>query len=135
MTADQAAQLGELGAWVQIALELRNGDGTCGDVAVHFVADQPNTVELGVTIAPRHQRNGFATEALETMMRWLFRERGTHRIFARTDSRNTGMRSVLQSIGMQQEAELRDADWFKGEWTTLCIYAALADEWVPRPTR
>ena len=41
----------------------------------------------------------------------------------------------MTSLGFRQEAELQKADWFKGEWTTLCIYAALAREWSEQPTK
>ena len=33
-----------------------------------------------------------------------------------------------QGLGFRLEARLVDADWYKGEWTTLRIYARLADE-------
>ena len=39
------------------------------------------------------------------------------------------MRRLLGRVGLRQEAELREADFWKGEWTTLCIYAVLAHEW------
>lgn len=129
LEADRKTSVGARGEWTQVALELRETGELCGDLAVHFWADQPRTVELGATIAPAHQRRGLATEALVTMTSWLFAEHEAHRILANVDERNVGMRRVFERMGLRQEAELRDADWFKDEWTTLCTYAALASEW------
>lgn len=60
---------------------------------------------------------------------WLFSEFDLHRVFAHVDARNVPARALLTSLGFRQEAELREADWFKGEWSTLCVYAILAEEW------
>ncbi|MCX4241212.1 GNAT family N-acetyltransferase [Paraliomyxa miuraensis] len=126
---DQAHALGTPGTWTQIALEERGSGVLVGDLALHFVAAQPDTVELGVTLAPAHQGRGLATEALRAMIAWLFEHHGTHRVLAQADARNVAVRGLLQRVGMRQEAELREADFWKGEWTTLCIYAVLAREW------
>lgn len=128
---DQATVLGTPGTWTQVALVERaeRGSGTLvGDVALHFVAAQPNTVELGVTLAPAHQGRGLAAEALRGVIAWLFAVHGTHRVLAQADARNAGVRRLLGRVGLRQEAELVEADFWKGEWTTLCIYAVLARE-------
>jgi RimJ/RimL family protein N-acetyltransferase len=35
-------------------------------------------------------------------------------------------------LGFRREARLVEADWFKGEWSTLCVYAILDREWQTR---
>ncbi len=55
------------GAWLQLALRpLRTslGSALIGDVAIGTDPVQPDTYELGVTLAPAHQGQGFAREAL-----------------------------------------------------------------------
>jgi RimJ/RimL family protein N-acetyltransferase len=32
-------------------------------------------------------------------------------------------------LGFRCEARQVEADWFKGEWSTLCLYAMLNREW------
>lgn len=128
--ADQATVLGTRGTWTQVALVARASGELCGDLALHFIADQPDTVELGVTLAPAHQGRGLAAEALRTVVSWLFAAHRTHRVLAQADARNAPVRRLFTRLGFRQEAELRAADWWKGEWTTLCIYAVLADEWA-----
>lgn len=125
---DQANVLGTPGTWTQVALVERGSGTLIGDVALCFVAAQPDTVELGVTLAPAHQGRGLAAEALRAVIAWLFTVHGTHRVLAQADARNAGVRQLLARVGMRQEAKLREADFWKGEWTTLCIYAVLARE-------
>jgi hypothetical protein len=39
---------------------------------------------------------------------------------------------LLERLGFRCEARLVEADWFKGEWTTLRIYGLLAPNGRPR---
>lgn len=134
LAEDQATLLGTPGTWTQVALVERTSGALVGDLALHFVAAQPDTVELGVTLAPAHQGRGLAAEALRAMIDWLFAAHGAHRVLAQADARNAPVRRLFERLGLRQEAELREADWWKGEWTTLVIYAVLAREWAAART-
>lgn len=57
---------------------------------------------------------------------------GLHRIVARIDERNTASAGVVERLGFRREARLVESEWFKGEWTTLLVYALLEDEWRGR---
>jgi non-heme chloroperoxidase len=59
----------------------------------------------------------------------LFEQRDIHRVFAQADDRNFPVRRLLERLGFRCEARLVDADLFKGEWSTLRIYAMLDREW------
>jgi RimJ/RimL family protein N-acetyltransferase len=95
---------------------------------VRIASDQPATAEVGVTLAPSSQRRGVATEALAGVVGALF-EHGVHRVFARADDRNRPVQRLLERLGFRCEARLMEADWFKGEWSTLRIYAMVEREW------
>jgi RimJ/RimL family protein N-acetyltransferase len=57
-----------------------------------------------------------------------------HRVHAETDERNAPVHRLLERLGFRCEGVLVDADWCKGEWVSLRLYAVLAREWVrPRP--
>ena len=101
----------------------------CGDCAVRVETDQPDTAEVGVTFAPATQGSGLATEALRAVVTRLFEGHGIHRVYAQADDRNPAVHRLLERLGLRCEARLADADWFKGEWTTLRIYAVLRREW------
>lgn len=129
-----AAQPGEPGhpdEWLQIAIVDRDRAVLCGDCAVRVISDQPETAELGVTLAREHQGRGIAREALGAVLDWLFGDLLLHRVFAQTDDRNVAVHRVLEHLDFRPEARLVAADWNKGEWTTVQIYALLATEWHP----
>jgi RimJ/RimL family protein N-acetyltransferase len=126
---DGDSEIGAKGHWYQFAIAERSTGRLCGDVGVHFVADQPDTVELGLTLSPESQGVGIGVEAARSVMSWLFETFDVHRIFAHVDERNRPARALLSRLGMRQEAVLVDANWFKGEWTTLCTYGILSEEW------
>ena len=121
------------GQWLQLIVEEQATGAVAGDVAVRFVADQRDTAEIGITLSPLYQRRGAATASLSGLLGWLFDELETHRVFAVADERNRAVRRLLDRLGFRQEGSLVDATWFKGEWTTSCLYAILRNEWRLTP--
>jgi RimJ/RimL family protein N-acetyltransferase len=128
LASQEEAEFGVPGAWVQLAAVDRHTGSLCGDCAVRIVTDQPATAEVGVTFAPAHQGSGLATEALAAVITELFDNHGLHRIYAEADDRNVAVHRLLERLGFRCEARLVEADWFKGEWTTLRVFALLRRE-------
>lgn len=126
----------EPGEWVQLGLRARGGaDGErilVGDVAVGADSVQPDTFELGVTLAPEHQGMGYAGEALSAVIDWLMREQRAHRVHMQGDARNLAVLALMRRLGLRHEGTLLQGDWFKGEWTTLERYGLLRSEWLER---
>ena len=130
VAAQHGVEFGDPGPWVQVAAVERASGALCGDCAVRVDADQPQTAEVGVTFAPASQGTGLATEALGAVVTRLFEQHDLHRVYAETDDRNVAVHRLLERLGFRCEARLVEADWFKGEWTTLRTYATLRREWV-----
>lgn len=129
LASQHGLEFGAPGEWVQLAAVDR-ADGTlCGDCAVRVADDRPATAEVGVTFAPSHQGTGLATEALRAVIDALFGDHGLHRVYAEADDRNVAVHRLLERLGLRCEARLVEADWFKGEWSTLRVYAVLRREW------
>lgn len=116
------------GEWMQFAVRSSSGE-LLGDVAVHVFDDQPDTYELGATVSPAAQGRGVARAALGATIDHLVGERGAHRVILTLDERNAPMRRVCAALGLRHEGTARDADWFKGEWTTVETWAVLGREW------
>src|SRR5215831_9147539 len=119
--------------WFQFAVALRATGQLIGDCAAMPQASDPRQCEIGFTIAPDHQRRGYATEAVRLLVGYLFTGRGKHRITAYCDARNAASAALLERLGMRREGHLRESSWAKGEWTDDLLYALLRDEWAPRP--
>jgi RimJ/RimL family protein N-acetyltransferase len=132
LASQRGVEFGQPGEWLQLAVVDRETGAVCGDCAVRVVTDQPATAEVGVTLAPSSQGKGLATEALAALVTALFERWGMHRVFARADDRNGPVQLLLERLGLRREARLVEADWFKGEWSTLLVYAILDREWRAR---
>ena len=104
----------------------------CGDCAVRVATDHPATAEIGVTLAQASQGKGVAAEALSALVTELFERHGMHRVVAEADDRNVPVRRLLERLGFRCEARLVEAEWFKGEWSTVRLYAMLDREWRER---
>jgi RimJ/RimL family protein N-acetyltransferase len=129
LAEQEGVAFGERGAWVQLAATDRAGGGLRGDCAVRILDDQPATAEVGVTFAPAWQGTGLAREALGAVVDTLFAEHRLHRVYAEADDRNVAVHRLLERLGFRCEARLVEADWWKGEWTTVRTYARLRREW------
>jgi aminoglycoside 6'-N-acetyltransferase len=128
LDAQPATELPAEGQWLQLAVRDAATGRLLGDVAVHTVEDQPDTYEIGVTLARTSQGGGIATEAVARVLDHLFRDARAHRVIAYCDSRNESVARLLARLGMRHESRAVEGDFSKGEWTTLDGYALLARE-------
>jgi RimJ/RimL family protein N-acetyltransferase len=115
--------------WFQRAIRRSDDDALLGDVGFCLSDGQ---AEIGITIAPSAQGQGYAREALEALFHDLFGSLGVHRIYASVDPRNTPSMALLTAVGMRQEAHFRESLLFRGEWVDDVVFALLACEWRDR---
>ncbi len=111
--------LGSKGQWLQIAIEHKIEDKIIGDCAIHFMENEPRIVEIGYTVHPDYQRQGYATEAVRMLMKTVFKDYNVHKILAKVDVRNPSSARVLEKIGFKQEGrfyqhffDVQDKAWF-----------------------
>ncbi|PYY33292.1 N-acetyltransferase [Curtobacterium sp. MCJR17_055] len=128
VTDQPDGRLPSSGSWLQLAVRETGSDVLLGDLALHRLEDQPDTFEVGVTLARSSRGRGIATEALAALLDHLFDDEHAHRVVAFCDLRNDAVARLLTHSGFRQESRQVDADWFKGAWTTLDGYALLARE-------
>ena len=117
------------GAWYQLGIALRSGGELIGDCGFHILGD-PRLAEIGITVAPRFQCRGYATEALRAIVGYLFGKLRKHRISASIDPRNIGSIRLMQRLAFRQEAHMIESLWVKGQWVDDVIFAMLAREWT-----
>jgi RimJ/RimL family protein N-acetyltransferase len=115
--------------WVQLAICLRETGILIGDCGMHFPQRDSPQVEIGFTIAPAHQRRGYALEAVRAIIGYLFHDLKKHRVYASVDPRNAGSISLLEQLPMRKEAHFRKSIFFEGEWVDDIVYAVLEKEW------
>lgn len=115
--------------WFQMGLHLKQNDVLIGDVGMHFL-DESRQVEIGYSVAPDFQRQGYASEAVAATIAYLFGVLGVHRITASIDPRNTASAALLAKMHFRFEAHFVKSVQIGGDWLDDCIYALLRDEWV-----
>src|SRR5882724_2686155 len=117
------------GEWFQFAIE-RAATGTMiGDCALHALADQPHEVEIGFTLAPSHQRRGYATEAVACLIDYVFGPLAKERAVGITDVRNTPSIAVLEWLGFERDLTARERVIFKGEPCDEYVYGIRREAW------
>ena len=117
------------GTWLQLAIVPHATGPVIGDCGIHFRADEPQQVELGITLAPSHQGQGFAAEALEAVLVYVFGTLHKHRASATTDANNPAASRLFRQLGFRQEAHFIEHVWFKGAWGSEFLFALLQREW------
>ena len=132
LRSQDGRELGEPGAWYGLVVVDRL-DGTLhGDLAARVPPHQPAVAEVGVTFARASQGRGLASEAMRAFLDELFERLAMHRVHAETDDRNAAVHRLFERLGFRDEGRLVEADWCKGEWVTLRLFAMLAREWALR---
>jgi len=123
---------GTPGQWYQIALEEKVSGQVIGDVAFHIEANSPQQAILGITLASAYQGKGFATEAMQRLLQFLFEELNLHRVSAYIDVDNPASYHLLERLGFRREGHFVENTWFKGAWGSEYYYALLGREWQQR---
>ena len=91
--------------------------------------------EVGWVIHPDHQRQGFATEAVERLLEHCFVDRRLHRVVAEAFAGNQATAALAPRLGFRLEATHVRAAMHRTEgWSDTVTYAILAEEWRERST-
>jgi RimJ/RimL family protein N-acetyltransferase len=103
-----------------------------GGVNIRFFGNH-HIGELGYGLAPAHWGQGFITEAAAAVVQAAFDTYPQlHRVRASADPRNTGSLRVMEKLGMQREAHLRQNRLHRGEWVDEAWCGLLRSEWNTR---
>lgn len=125
-------EAGTPGTWWQRAIRLRDSGQLIGDVGLHCL--DAATMELGISIAPAHQKNGYAREVVEVMLDFAFGGLGAHRVFASVDPRNVACVHLMEVVGLRREAHFRESVRDGDGWADDLVFALLEREWLAAPT-
>lgn len=120
---------GTPGQWYQIAMEEKASGQVIGDVAFHIEANSPQQAILGITLAGAAQGKGYATEAMQRLLQFLFEDLELHRVSAYIDVDNPASYHLVERLGFRREGHFIENTWFKGAWGSEYFYALLAREW------
>ncbi|WP_192954819.1 GNAT family N-acetyltransferase [Gallaecimonas mangrovi] len=112
--------------WYQLAIHNQQQQ-LVGDLALHWLDNQ--SCEVGFTLAPAHQGQGYATEALQCLLGYLFKLRAIKQVTALTDARNTPSAAVLARCGFKSRDKVAQKAFFKGQWCDEYHYQLSYAQW------
>ncbi len=117
------------GEYTQLAI-VRQEDGLLiGDMGI-LISEGGLQAELGFTLAPSYQGQGFGTEAVEAILGHLFEQRGIHRAYGSVDPNNLPSIRLMERLGFRREAHLKRSYRMRGSWYDDVIYGLLDEEWT-----
>jgi RimJ/RimL family protein N-acetyltransferase len=133
--SQSAAEPGVAGTWFQLAIVNAASGQMIGDCGLHCRKDDPRQMEIGITLAPRHQGRRYADEAVECLLDYVFSSPGKHRVSATVDAFNRPAIALCRRLGFRQEAHFVEHVWFKGQWGSEFVFAMLKRDWRERQTQ
>lgn len=99
-----------------------------GGIGLHLVVPHQKA-ELGYWIAKDFWNQGYATEAAKTVVEFGFRILNLNKIYASHYPHNPASGKILQKIGMQYEATLKDEVLKKEKFLDLIRYSILKNNY------
>lgn len=128
MCAEMAAKKpGTDDGWHQFSLVEHATHRLIGDIGVNVGHPGPRQAEIGFAVAEDLRGRGFASEAVEQIVTYLF-GLGLHRLTALTDVRNIPTQRLLARLGFRVEGRFI-ASWPQDDaWYDEVFFARLASE-------
>ena len=105
---------------------VETAEGVVGSIALHHAWD--GVGEIGFWMAPWARGRGLLHDALITLCRWCFEERGLARVEMLIEPDNHASRRVAVRAGFSEEGTLRRRLLLRGHRHDVVMYALLDDE-------
>ena len=93
----------------QWAIELNDIEQPIGSISVVSLNEDVQSAELGYCIGKSWWHQGYTTEAVETVIRFLMAEVGAGRVWSQHDVANPNSGEVMKKAGMDYEGTLRQS--------------------------
>lgn len=107
---------------------IKSNDKNIGLIALNLGNKKYEIGEIWYKFLPEYWKQGFATEALKTVIDLGFQKLKLHRIEAGCASANIGSVKVLEKAGMIREGHKRQHLPLKSGWADCYEYAMLASD-------
>lgn len=99
----------------------------------HWVQGRDHRAQMGYDLLAEHRGKGIMTEAMEVVLAYGFKTMTLNRVEALVDPRNAASIRLLERLGFQRDAYLRQSTRFRGTFQDDVVFSLLAREW--RATR
>ncbi|MEE6210215.1 GNAT family protein [Salarchaeum sp. III] len=108
---------------------VRVDEGRVGACSLFRVDERHGHATVSYWIRPTHQCEGYASDALDAVCEYAFRERRLHKLRAGLVASNDASAGVLESVGFREEARLEDELFYDGAYADERRYRLLENEY------
>lgn len=120
----------EQGQSVDWAIVHKESKKVIGNCAFIGWSNKHSKAEIGYVLNKAYRGQGFATEALQELIRFGFEIIQLNRIEGGCDIDNAASEKVMLKVGMQFEGVLRKNEFIKGEFRDTKIFAMLKEDYT-----
>jgi len=121
----------EAGVLVNFAIVLLKSEVLMGSIGLAIAAEHQHA-RLGYWLGVPYWNQGYATEAVNTVLVYGFNQLQLHRIYAPHFLNNPASGRVLQKVGMTYEGRMREHYVRFGRYVDLELYGMLAQDFQQR---
>jgi ribosomal-protein-alanine N-acetyltransferase len=111
------------------ALQIKNEKKLVGVAAIINIRPEHSRCEIGYMLLPEFHNQGFVTEAIQTLLKFIFHNLNFHSVEAIIDPQNIASERVLQKNGFKKEAHLRENEYWGGKYIDTVIYSLLKQDY------
>ncbi|MEO7311184.1 MAG: GNAT family N-acetyltransferase [Chitinophagaceae bacterium] len=126
--AQSQTEFGEPGKWAQLAIELTSEKKLIADIGLKPEYFDTRLVEFGISLSHLYQRSGYAQEALNAVLDYLFTQHHVHRVTGITDQENESCIRLLEQVGFRKEGTTRQSFWNNNMWRDEYLFAMLKND-------
>ena len=109
---------------------IENKGAIIGSISVTALDESRLSCEIGYCLGQAFWNQGIATEALRTVLDFLFGQVGMHRIMAKHDVENPASGKVMRNCRMIYEGRMRDYYLRHDDsFSDAMLFAALKSDW------
>jgi RimJ/RimL family protein N-acetyltransferase len=114
----------------RLAIECTADGALVGSVNTWDSDRRAGRFSYGIAIGHQHQRQGFASDAIVILLRFMFGERRYHKCEAGIYAFNAASLALHRKLGFQKEGQLRDHEFFAGRHHDLVLMGMTAEEFA-----
>lgn len=110
------------------ALVATSGRAVAGWARASIRDDRARRGDVGYYVLPEYQRDGYATEATALLCEYAFDEMNAHKLEAWVLAGNDASARVVETLGFNEEATVRDRMYRGGDYRDSVLYDCTSDE-------
>ncbi len=110
-------------------ITLKNKGLPIGEVHANLNWEALKEWELGFKLHPDFWGNGYASEAVKAVIKFLFEEIYVHKIVGFCNAKNEKSSKLMMNVGMKKDGILREGRLLRNEWCDEYIFSMLSKDY------